>query len=274
MQYKNYPSVTQFNIEKFMLEIDAQSKLLLAGTKLDVNGLTLYFANEITSADEAAFDTFVYSHDGTAPSPYRIMQYINDEFKGYPIENIDFSRHLKAQYALNKKVTMLPNGRPAKSEYFDENNVKVSEISFEFQDQNYLMVDRKEWLKYFREDGTACDPVLINHKIYDLSNVKDGAEAIQERIEARSEIVSGVKAFLSGVIMQALGQSIEQVIATITPFWDETKTNREKFIEFGTQEWLGQINAIDLGTTPHTYLAIPVAQGVTVKDYLMGALNY
>lgn len=270
-------NLAEFNIIKFLDEVkefDQALRDLIVSCPHKDGVLTVHINGALTAQQETDLQTLVDEHDSTPTSPFRIMELINNDFKGLPLENIDFKHHAKRDIALNKHVVMLPNGRPDKSEYFYNGDL-VAEIRFSFQDQNYLMTEKKLHLYYVREDGTYSEPILIKHKIYDHTDLKDGSDAVKERIDAREEIVAGMKAFLSGVLMQALNQTIDQVIITITPFWDETKANRDKFIEFGTDEWKNQITVIDLGSTPHTYLAIPINQeGTTVKDYLIGSLNY
>ena len=156
---------------------------------------------------------------------YRIVYLINKQFQKLPLENIDFKRHMLPNIALNKKVTMLPNGRPDKAEYYNGTDL-VAEIRFEFIDSSGLMIDRKEYLYYVKQD-----------------------------------IVSSMKAFLSGILMSGLGQSLEQVVETITPFWDACKIQREHFTELGKTDWKTWLENIDLNITPYTYLAIDIGGG-------------
>ena len=275
---KQYPA-TAFNLVNFLNDIEAhsaslRSKIISAHFISADNVVEVNLQGTITSQDDDDIESIIGSHNSQPESPFKIMGLINPDFRGFPIENIDFKRHLRKDIALNKKVTMLPNGRPDKSQYYNGEDL-ICEIRFSFETENYLVTDRKEHLHQVREDGSYSEGFLIKHKIYDLTDLKDGSDAVQERIDARQEIVSSMKSFLSGVIMQALGQTIDQVIVTITPFWDETKVDRDKFIEFGTDEWKGDIANIDLATTAHTYLAIPIDQnGTTVKDYMIGRLTY
>ena len=84
-----------------------------------------------------------------------------------------------------------------------------------------------------------------------------------------------MNSFLSGVLMQGLGMNMDQVIATINPFWDFYKNEREDFIDLGATTWLASMQAIDLQTTPYTWMAIPIDQnGTTVKDYIVARLSY
>ncbi len=205
---------------------------------------------------------------------YRVIDLVNREFEQLKLENIDFARHLKSDVALNKKVTKLPNGRPEKAEYYNGTDL-IAVIEFDFTaDTENLLQRRREWLKYYKTDGTTSAAILIKDKIFDSTDLVDGEAVIEERVKARTSIVSSMKAFLSGVLMQGLGQTLPQVIATIKPFWDEYKVERDDFIELGSPDWKDDLIAVDLGTTPHTWMAIDIGGGVTIRDYMVSRLSY
>lgn len=271
-------SVTGFNYPKFLEENDAKSyrpKLYAAtGIEPATTSITFHFSEDLTGAEVTALDADVAAHDPSASPQYRILALVNEEFKGIPIENIDFARHMGGAKALNKKTTMSLNGRPEKAEYYDGADL-ISEIQFEFTaNADNLVTDRKEWLYQYRDDGTKSDAILIKHKIYDHTDIADGAFVMKERVDSRTSIIDAVKATVSAVLM-AGGLTLDQVIATITPFWDETQVDREHFIEFGSQDWKNTLAAVDLNTTPHTYLAAVIdGNGTTVRDYMVSRLDY
>ncbi len=205
---------------------------------------------------------------------YRVIALVNREFEQLKLENIDFARHLRADVALNKKVSKLANGRPEKAEYYDGTDL-VAVIEFDFTaDAENLLQRRREWLKYYKTDDTTSDPILIKDKIFDPTDLVDGETVIEERVQARTSIVSSMKAFLSGVLMQGLGMTLPQVITTIKPFWDEYKVERDDFIELGSPDWRDDLLAVDLATTPHTWMGIDVGGGVTIRDYMVSRLSY
>lgn len=273
---KQYP-IVNFRLDNFLTEVEAISADLRGKITAIVHKNSvadIHLEGTLTLQDDTDLQSAIDNHKWQPDSPFRIKSLVNTEFKYLPVENIDFKRHLPADVALVKTVTMMPDGRPEKSEY-TWNDTLYAEIRFAFQTANYLLTDRKEYLYYLREDGTYSDPILIKHKPYDLSKAKDGSDAIDERISARGQIVSSMKAVLSGIIMQAMNQNMDQVIVTISAFWDDSYTARKKFIEFGTDEWKQFIANIDLANTPYPYFAIPIdANGTTVKDYMLGRLTY
>ncbi len=213
-------------------------------------------------------------------SDYRIDEHVEPTFDTHPINCIDFTLHLKPDIALNKVVTMLDNGRPGESKYYIGTEL-MAKICFEFVDYNSLMVDKKLKLYYVKKDlgesgeDLFSQPVLIKHKIYDLTDAKDGSASVQERVDARGEIVSALKAHLSGVLMQSLTLSMTEVIALITPFWHECELQRTDFIEFGSSSWKDYLDAIDLATTTYTFLSQPVdSLGNKMRDYMGAKLDF
>ena len=206
---------------------------------------------------------------------YKINSALREDFQDVSdITSIDFKRDTKPEIALAKTPIDLPNGRPSKNQYYHDGEL-VAELRFEFTDENSLMKTRKEVINYVKNDGTMGPDIVIKNRVYNHQNPSDGAECIAERTKSRTKIVGALKAFLSGVIMQATGQTVAQVIQTITPFWDDCQKERESFIEFGTGDWSTYLVGIDVANSAYTYLGIPInAQGVTVRDYMVSRLNY
>ena len=288
-------SIQNFKFISFVGEISTELKDLIIGAQHENGTLTLYLKHELEPAEETAMQDAVDNHDPNAYSDFRIMGLINDEFMNFPIENIDFKRHVRSDVVMEKKVSMLDNGRPEKSSYYF-NDELIAEIHFVFETTpENLMTKRTEVLYYFRDNETKSEPITLKSKTYDLTDSYEGALVLKERIDARVTIVENLKAFLSGVIMQATGQSLVPVINMIKPFWDECKIKREDFIELGTHDWVEYLSNIDLTTTPYTFLAIPISAPaapiydedgeltneedvnkplITVRDYLVDKITY
>ena len=281
MQEKNFSKVG-FNYNVFLDEVkDATYASKLISSKYNDPDLILYFSSDLTSQEETDLTAAIAAHDPSVYSPYLIFDLVNEDFKGLPLENVDFARHLITSKALNKKTTMLANGRPSKADYYD-GATKVAEIVFEFTTTSEnIMTERKEWLYYYKVNGTKSDAILKKHKIFDSSDIYDGALALEERVDSRRQILSSVKAFISGVMM-AGGLTLPQVITAVKPFWDEYKQEREDFIELGTSAWKDALSALVLdatsgqtGYTPHTWLATVVeAPSTTLRDYIVARLTY
>ena len=265
-----------FDIRSLMIEIEDQANRdLVISTKHKDDELTLYFSRELTAGEAGYFQGIMDNHDHTLFSEFLVYGLTNPEFGGFPIENIDFKRHLRKDIALTKKVKKIPNGRPEWAKYYWNGDL-IAEIEFIFDTSaGNLMTRRREYLYYYRGNGEKSYPILIKDKTYDMSDLHDGNLVVMERVQARESIVSEIKAFLSGVLMQALQQPLDQVVIAIKPFWDSFKLDRDDFIELATTDWRDALLAIDLTTTPYTFLAIPIDQnGTTVRDYIVSRLSY
>jgi len=205
---------------------------------------------------------------------YKIQDYVDDNFDDLPCNLVDFKRHLRADIALNKKSNMIANGRPEYAEYYQGEEL-IAKIYFEFvTTPSNLMLSRTEKLTYIKRDGSEGPLITIKHKEYDHSNLLDGSAVMFEREMARKSIMESIKAFLGGVLQQALTKTLPEVVLIIKPFWDEYAVHREDFVELGDHSFKDDVAAIDLATTPHTWLAIPIAEGVTVQDYIVNSLTY
>lgn len=274
-----YNNILSFNLENFIKEISQDVKDILVSVKHESNTLHLFVSDTITTEQSESLSSFVQNHNSTPTSPYRVLKYVNEDFCGYPIENIDFVRHLKKDKSLNKKITMLPNGRPLKAEYFFGSEL-IAEIVFTFQvNSENLILKKDQHLFYHREDSTTQNPnksdaILIKTKTFNHLDLVDGGLVLEERVSSRKYIINSMKSFLAGVLMQALQKTLTEIIPIIKPFWDEYERERIDFIELGLHDWKNELINIDLQTTPHTYLSINVAPNVTIRDYIVQCLTY
>lgn len=296
---KKQYTATGFNLSNFLNDVVAHSqalrdKIVAAQFLSQQNVVEMHLQGTITTQDDLDLQQLLDDHNAQPDSPYKIMSLVNPDFRGLPIENVDFKRHLRGDIALDKKVTMHSNGRPEKSEYYNGTDL-VCKITFTFQDANFLLTERKEFIHQMKEDGSWSDGFLIKKKTYDHTHEVDGFLAVEERIDARKHIISSMKAFLSGVIMTVLQKDIIEVIEMISPFWDASEVQRRKFQEFGTEEWKGFISTLDLASAPafgtqaftdlvtsgdiknapYAYFKIPIdVHGTTIQDYMVGRLTY
>lgn len=264
---------SKFNYDLFLSQIPG-SKVYAA--KHSGTTLILYIKDDASEQDLAAIDAAVEAHDADSLSKYRIIDLLNEDFKYLPIENIDFVRHVKADIALNKVVTKGIDGRPIKSEYFYGDIIHAEIVfSFEATDDN-ILISRKETLFYYKENGQKSPAILIKSKTFDpISNPTDAELVVAERVNSRQAIVSGINGFLSGVLANALGITIPEVIVTIQPFWQEYEKDRLSFIDFGLPDWGNKLQLINLNSTVHTWLGIPVDNnGTTVRDYIVSRVLY
>ena len=62
----------------------------------------------------------------------KVTEYVDDRFIDLPPNKIDFRRHLKDGYVLNKTILMAANGRPVYALYKYE-DAEIAKIKFEFE---------------------------------------------------------------------------------------------------------------------------------------------
>lgn len=276
-------TLESFNLINFLEEVQEPLRSKITACVHKDGSLVVHFSSVLTSQDETDMVEYVANHDSTAKPGYRIMDLVKDEFQGYEINSIDFKRHLKNDVALDKVVSMLPNGRPEHSIY-NYNNVNFAKIRFEIQDNGSLMTSRKEYLAYYKEDGTLGPEALIKSNTLDFTKEFDLSVAVDERVNARKYIVKAMKGYLSGILMQALGKSMGEIVALVTPYWDSCELERRHFEEFGSSDWKDDLVALDvsamnlaapdMSVAPYPYLSIDLGEGVTIRDWMVSKLTY
>lgn len=206
---------------------------------------------------------------------YKISAYVEPYWEDLPIHSLDFARHLKPDVALDKKTVKGDNGRPIRADYYCPSGVKMCEIYWDFtSNTDNIITEKLVYLRYVKNDDTFSDPILIKKKTYNLADLNDGELAFAERIEARDAIFRSLKAFASGVVMQAFQVNQAAAIDMAKPFFDEYDLAIRDFVELGHPEWKDSLTALDLTTTPYTFLAIPITSGVTLRDYIVTRLSY
>lgn len=215
---------------------------------------------------------------------HKVTDLIHHNFVGLDISKVDFTIHLKENTVLIKKVDMLPNGRPIVAKYYyptvaPEN--LICSIDFEFVDNSMkFMVERREFLKYYKTDGTFSGPFLIHKRIYDFVNLKEATESIQERSQARRNIIDEVKVFLNGFIVQKSmmeGQSATDANITAMviggTFMQLHKAKLDAWIETAAGDlkpYLLNANA----DTQEPFLDWLVQPNVKVRDYFLNRISY
>lgn len=212
----------------------------------------------------------------------KIIKLVQSEFKHYHPSKIDFTMHLITNTLLEKKVTMAANGRPSVAKYYYpdsslEDNL-MCEIKFEFIDNSSkFMVERKEWLGYYNGDNTVPEYYLIHHRKYNFNVVKEAAESLQERVDARSNIIQEVKIVVhNGILMDYItkGKSVAEAnllaIQDGGAFFNQYRTQISNFIEVADPS----LKNIVLSDTSHNFLNLYVAPNVTARQYFYGRLNY
>jgi hypothetical protein len=235
-----------------------------------------------------ALDNLLLQHDSDFSFPedekvlgkdLLIQSVLEERYKNYTFNSVDFKRHLVPSAALNKKVTKMADGRPEKAEYFlDENGQKVlmATIFFYFiLDVNGLVSRRSEHLQYEKKQGGKTQAAVIKDKNYDFSNPFDAATVLGERQDGRSSIIAEIKATLLGVLSVANPNlSVLQIVSLGILFFDEKDDLIKHFIELGTEEFKTDLENINLNTTTYTWLLLEVAPSFNLRDYMVSKLTY
>lgn len=215
---------------------------------------------------------------------YKVTDLIHPNFSGLHISKVDFTIHLKENIVLLKKVEMLPNGRPVVARYYyptvaPEN--LICTIEFEFVDNSMkFMIERKEYLKYYKEDGTTSDAFLIHKRLYDFTNLKEATESIQERSQARRNIIDEVKVFLNGFIVQKSmmeGKSIAESNMIAMSLGGGFMQNHQNKINAWVETASGDLKPYLLNSSNETqedFLNWYVQAGVRVRDYFLSRISY
>lgn len=215
----------------------------------------------------------------------KVLDLVDEKFKNYHPAKIDFTIHLKPNVVLNKKVTMLKNGRPEKAEY-SYNGAPICEIRFEFQvnAQNFV-TRRTEKLCYIQGNGQKGETYLIKDKIYDMTNFSDRAEIVEERSDARQYIMKEIKAVLNDVLgyyFIVLPPSNEkktpkELWKIAGDFWSAYSSDIDSWYNTATEEFKNRILADD--TFDFLNLIVPPAfsqeaDAKTVRQYIINRITY
>lgn len=213
-------------------------------------------------------------------SRLKVLDLVASEFQYWMPNKIDFRRHLRDGINFEKKVVMLPNGRPDYAEYTYQGEV-MARISFIFEvDQFNFMTKRTEILSYMRKNGSFGHPYAIWSQKYSRLEPSQQAERIKERVDARTQIFTAMKANIEtflAVYFMGQGMSYEQVLeiggefsmvyASLISAWKDTGTPALK-------------NAI-LADTQFAWLDMPLPQTITgleeaisIRNYIIQSLSY
>ena len=212
---------------------------------------------------------------------FKLFPYIDREYRSIAINNIDFKRDLKKEVSVSKRPTYRPDGRPEKSVY-SINGEDMCCIVFEFHfdtlpNGQQFLANRKELLYFHDLDDNLVLAKVKSDNHFDPFDIADGIKIDQDRIRARSIIVSEIKVFISGALQQALQIPNKDVADLVAPMWRETLALREDFIELGTsgfEDWLNDENR-DYTDPTFSWLVIPLdpATGFNLRQFILQRLS-
>ena len=157
--------------------------------RLTGNGINLnqYFINKFSKSAKSYLEPF-------AIYPYRVYELVNEDFKNYHIENVNFKHHLKSDIALIKqKPTFDDRERPIEVDYKDEDGRLIARCKFEFELEpiTFFPKSKKVYLAYYRENDTLGDYFLIENEQY-----IDEHKVFDELITARKNRIKKIKALV------------------------------------------------------------------------------
>lgn len=237
--------------------------------------------------DPMDYDQYLIDHAGEAStwetvrydSTLRIRDLLHPEFVNYHPSKIDFTMHLLPNTLLVKKITMAKNGRPVVAKYYHPTTGEiVCEIKYEFIDNgSRFMIDRKEKLGYYQNNGLVPAYYTIHHRSYDFNILNEATESLAERVEARGNIIQEVKivchSFMVGMYM-AQGQNVTQAsTSAITlgqTFFNAFRLDIADFIEVASDKFKINIAA----DTTFTWIDGNIAPGVTLRQYIVDRVTY
>lgn len=261
------PSKLHIELEAAIPEIFVGVEYFTQNTQVIVN-----LSQEPTGLEDQTIVDILNAH---VPSyiGHKIEQHINVSFKHLPIYKIDFTLHLMKNVVLSKSVYKALNGRPEKAEYILD-GVNMARIEWEFTDAPGGLYAVKElYLSYYQNDGNIGERYLIEKEVIDFNIPNQLEKSIKERVIARDSIVGEIKAVCSGALQLATGDTLENIITLIKPFWNAYKEERDNFIELATDDWMNAIATLDLALYP--WMSTPVdAQGTTCQQYMLYRLGY
>lgn len=201
---------------------------------------------------------------------YKILDLSSDGYNDKEVYDFDFTRMLKPNIILDKRLTRDITFRP-QYKYSSDNGVDYVRQRWEFiVGTNGLVEQKNKYLAYYYHDGDLGPEFLIEKVVWDHSNPDHLDAAIKEQVLLRTQIADHLKAMILAVVaVNDPTLTTPEVVALTAPFYNELAVERENFIQLGSPEYSASIYAIDLETTPHQYLNYLVGPGVTLKDYIV-----
>jgi hypothetical protein len=194
--------------------------------------------NELEGFNDWFFDNFSKSAISKLSEntihPFRILNLVSDEFKNYPIENIDFTVHLKPDVALNKtNIEFDTRGRPIKVDYEFEGTLYARRtFEFNLNSETFFPERRREFLAYYREDEQLGDLFLIKDKKFDSQTEFD--QILNELEMARTNNIKKVKLLiLKNIEVADPTKTFEEILFQAGEFLDDYSKTISNFIQSG-----------------------------------------
>ncbi len=231
------------------------------------NTVEIHFDNDF-SGDLNDILTIITNHDGD--SYLRIYDLVDDNFKNYPTDKIDFRKHLKKDVHLQKDVVMLPNGRPSYAVY-KFNNELIARIDFVFElNQLELMTRRKEVLYYYNTANVLKGGFIISDEMYDILNSQyHQTKVLQESSQCRINVIESTKAILNLFLRQYYSVNdpvnFNANMLNVANFFKTYNDSIETWIKTGLNTF-----ALDIQSdTSYQFLNLSFQTNLSVREYIL-----
>ena len=204
----------------------------------------------------------------------KVTEYVDDRFIDLPPNKIDFRRHLKDGYVLNKTILMAANGRPVYALYKYE-DAEIAKIKFEFETNGFNLVTRRtEKLCYFDLNGNESQDYTISDETWDLSQTYYLAKALNERYAARCKIFDEIKAYINAVMLNTyLTQNLtyQDVLQDGYSFWKEYSSDIDAWLHIGASSPFTTRIEND---TVFGFLNFQIVDNLTIRDWIVQRVTY
>lgn len=204
----------------------------------------------------------------------KVTEYVDDRFMDLPSNKIDFRRHLKDGYVLNKTILMAANGRPVHALYKYE-NIEVAKIKFEFETNGFNLVTRRtEKLCYFDLNGNEGQDYIISDELWDLSQTYYLAKAVNERYTARCKIFDEIKAYINAIMLNTyLAQNLtyQDVLQDGYSFWKEYSSDIDAWLHIGASS---PFTTRIQNDTAFAFLDFEIVANLTIRDWIVQRVTY
>lgn len=259
-----------------------KDKYLQLGFDLD-----LAVSNYLTS-QSLAIETFLEFIGYRKITPYRILDLVSEHFVSYPIENIDFTIHLKRDIALSKDDQVFKvDGRPDYFiYYYNDQKIAKRVIEITADPLSNLMSHRKVMIAYYRQDDSLGEYFIVGDQPYNM--LKHETIIMEERVTGRKRIIAIVKGLIVKVLSVHHGanKTFNENLHQATEFFSVHDKNINIFIETGVvkkndpaqNDYLKEAITSDVVNVLLDYITYGIADAdninLTLREAINGIIDY
>jgi len=166
--------------------------------------------------------------------PYRILDIVSDDFKFFPIENIDFTIHLPKDIALDKGQPIYDErGRPVEVDYYYQDVLMAKRRwVFDLNPLTFFPEKKKVYQCYYREDGSLGEEFLTKYETLDME--KKPQRVLEELEKGRNNNVKTLKILILRNLQVAdPTRSFSEVLFMLGELFDHYAVQINNFINTG-----------------------------------------